>query len=92
MTNIGRTIRYLKDQGLFIIGTDGESAQSLYRENLTGPIAMVLGSEGKGMRRLTRELCDSLVAIPMLGQVESLNVSVASGICLSEIRRQRSLI
>mgnify|MGYP000022330263 FL=1 len=92
VTNIGRTIRTLKDQGLFIIGTDGEAKHNLYQENLKGPIAMVLGSEGKGMRRLTRELCDSLVSIPMFGQVESLNVSVASGICLSEIRRQRTLV
>tara|TARA_B100000035_G_scaffold57827_1_gene46058 strand:- start:31829 stop:32575 length:747 start_codon:yes stop_codon:yes gene_type:complete len=92
VTNIGRTIRYLKENGLFIIGTDGDTKKNLYQENLTGPIAIVLGSEGKGMRRLTRELCDTLVSIPMLGQVESLNVSVASGICLSEIRRQRSLL
>jgi 23S rRNA (guanosine2251-2'-O)-methyltransferase len=91
VTNIGRTIRYLKECGLFIIGTDGETKKNIYQENLSGPIAIVLGSEGKGMRRLTRELCDTLVSIPMLGQVESLNVSVASGICLSEIRRQRTL-
>ena len=76
---------------MFIIGNDSEAKKNIYQENLSGPIAMVLGSEGNGMRRLTRELCDTLVSIPMLGQVESLNVSVASGICLSEIRRQRSL-
>ena len=91
VTNLGRTIRYLKDKGLFIICTDGEAKHNLYQSNLKGPMALVLGSEGKGMRRLTKELCDSLISIPMLGQVESLNVSVASGICLSEIRRQRNL-
>ncbi len=91
VTNIGRTIRYLKENGLFVIGTDGETRKNIYQENLSGPIAIVLGSEGKGMRRLTRELCDTLVSIPMFGQVQSLNVSVASGICLSEIRRQRTL-
>ena len=91
VTNIGRTIRYLKEKGLFVIGTDGDSDKDIYQENLSGPIAIVLGSEGKGMRRLTRELCDTLISIPMHGQVESLNVSVASGICLSEIRRQRNL-
>jgi len=91
VTNLGRTIRYLKDKGIFIIGTDGEVKNNLFKSNLKGPIAIVLGSEGKGMRRLTKELCDSLISIPMLGQVESLNVSVASGIFLSEIRRQRDL-
>ena len=79
------------DNGIFIIGTDGEVKHNLFKTNLKGPIAIVLGSEGKGMRRLTKELCDSLISIPMLGQVESLNVSVASGIFLSEIRRQREL-
>ena len=91
VTNLGRTIRYLKDKGVFIIGTDGEVKNNLFKSNLKGPIAIVLGSEGKGMRRLTKELCDSLISIPMLGQVESLNVSVALGIFLSEIRRQREL-
>ena len=78
VTNIGRTIRYLKENGLFVIGTDGDSDKDIYQENLSGPIAIVLGSEGKGMRRLTRELCDTLISIPMHGQVESLNVSVAT--------------
>ena len=91
VTNLGRTIRYLKDKGVFIIGTDGEEKNNLFKSNLKGPIAIVLGSEGKGMRRLTKELCDTSISIPMLGQVESLNVSVASGIFLSEIRRQRDL-
>ena len=91
VTNLGRTIRYLKENGVFIIGTDGEVKNNLFKSNLKGPIAIVLGSEGKGMRRLTKELCDSLISIPMMGQVESLNVSVASGIFLSEIRRQRDL-
>ena len=91
VTNIGRTIRYLKDSSFFVIGADGSAKKNIYQENLSGQLAIVLGSEGKGMRRLTRELCDSLISIPMLGQVESLNVSVASGILLSEISRQRNL-
>ena len=66
VTNLGRTIRYLKDKGVFIIGTDGEVKSNLFKTNLKGPIAIVLGSEGKGMRRLTKELCDSLISIPML--------------------------
>jgi 23S rRNA (guanosine2251-2'-O)-methyltransferase len=89
VTNLARTIRDLKEQGVLVVGTAEDGAESLYQSNLSGPIAVVLGSEGSGLRRLTRDVCDFLIKIPMLGAVESLNVSVASGIVLSEIRRQR---
>ena len=98
VTNLARTLRELKDAGVFIVGTtldapEGKAApSSLLNTKLDGPIAIVLGSEGDGIRRLTAETCDALVTIPMFGSVESLNVSVASGICLYEARRQRSLI
>lgn len=89
VTNIARTIRYLKDNGIFIYGTDDTSDKSLNQINFNGSIALIMGSEGKGMRRLTKDLCDDIFSIPMLGNVESLNVSVASGICLYEINRQK---
>jgi 23S rRNA (guanosine2251-2'-O)-methyltransferase len=89
VTNLARTIRDLKDRGIWIVGTDAEGSSDLFHYEQTGSIAWVLGNEGEGMRRLTRELCDSLVSIPMFGSVESLNVSVATGIVLSETRRQR---
>jgi len=89
VTNLARTLRQLKDQGVLVVGTAEDGAESLYQSTLSGPIAVVLGSEGSGLRRLTRDVCDLLIKIPMLGAVESLNVSVASGIVLSEIRRQR---
>ena len=89
VTNLARTIRDLKERGIWIVGTDAEGQSDLFNYEQTGPIAWVLGNEGEGMRRLTRELCDSLVSIPMYGSVESLNVSVATGIVLSESRRQR---
>ncbi|MGE4596852.1 MAG: 23S rRNA (guanosine(2251)-2'-O)-methyltransferase RlmB [Methylophilaceae bacterium] len=92
VTNLARTIRYLKGMGVFIFGTDGESEKTLYDTNFNGPTALIMGSEGKGMRRLTKDLCDNIFSIPMLGQVESLNVSVASGICLYEISRQRKFL
>ncbi len=98
VTNLARTLRELKDAGVFIVGTtldapEGKAApSSLLNIKLDGPIAIVLGSEGDGIRRLTAETCDALVTIPMFGSVESLNVSVASGICLYEARRQRSLV
>ena len=98
VTNLARTLRELKDAGVFIVGTALESPNgmaaptSLLATKLDGPIAIVLGAEGDGIRRLTAETCDALVTIPMFGSVESLNVSVASGICLYEARRQRSLI
>lgn len=91
VTNLARTLRELKDAGVFIVGTTMDAPQSLLDTKLDGPIALVLGSEGEGIRRLTAENCDALVTIPMFGSVQSLNVSVASGICLYEARRQRQL-
>lgn len=92
VTNLARTIRELKDAGVFVIGTTMDATSTLLNTKLEGPIALVLGAEGDGIRRLTAESCDALVTIPMFGSVESLNVSVASGICLYEVRRQRSLV
>jgi 23S rRNA (guanosine2251-2'-O)-methyltransferase len=92
VTNLARTLRQLRDAGIWIYGTSDEAEQGLYDSDLLGPIALVLGSEGKGMRRLTREHCDHLLSIPMAGQVESLNVSVAAGVVLFEVRRQRNLL
>jgi 23S rRNA (guanosine2251-2'-O)-methyltransferase len=89
VTNLARTLRELKEKGVFVIGTSAEANSELPQAQLQGPLAIVLGAEGTGLRRLTEENCDSLIKIPMLGTVESLNVSVASGICLYEIRRQR---
>ncbi|MDO8437890.1 MAG: 23S rRNA (guanosine(2251)-2'-O)-methyltransferase RlmB [Nitrosomonadaceae bacterium] len=89
VTNLARTLRELKQHGVWIIGTAADADSKLGSVKLDGPIAWVLGAEGEGMRRLTREICDQLVAIPMLGSVESLNVSVSAGICLFETRRQR---
>ena len=97
VTNLARTLRELKDAGVLVVGTtldvpaNMDAPESLLNTKLDGPIAIVLGSEGDGIRRLTAETCDALVTIPMFGSVESLNVSVASGICLYEVRRQRSL-
>ncbi|CAN5362124.1 23S rRNA (guanosine(2251)-2'-O)-methyltransferase RlmB [soil metagenome] len=90
VTNLARTLRSLKERDIRIVGAADESAGDLYRCDLKGPLAMVMGAEGEGMRRLTREHCDELVRIPMLGSVESLNVAVASGIVLYEAVRQRS--
>jgi 23S rRNA (guanosine2251-2'-O)-methyltransferase len=89
MTNLARTLRELKERGIWLIGTTDDAEKSLYQADFSGPAALVMGSEGEGMRRLTRENCDLLVSIPMHGAVESLNVSVASGVCLYEARRQR---
>ncbi len=89
VTNLARTLRELKERGIEIVGTSDDAPDTLYDVDLRGPIAWVLGAEGEGMRRLTRETCDRLVHIPMGGAVESLNVSVASGICLYETVRQR---
>ncbi len=91
VTNLARTIRELKDAGVFVIGTTMDSDSTLLNTQLDGPIALVLGAEGDGIRRLTAQSCDALVTIPMFGSVESLNVSVASGICLYEVRRQRNI-
>jgi 23S rRNA (guanosine2251-2'-O)-methyltransferase len=89
VTNLARTLRELKDKGIWVAGAASGEAGVLFEAKLSGPLAMVLGAEGEGMRRLTRDTCDELLCIPMLGQVESLNVSVAAGICLYEARRQR---
>lgn len=88
VTNLARTMRELQERHIWIIGTAGEATESLYQAKLTGAIALVMGAEGEGMRRLTREHCDQLVSIPMAGSVSSLNVSVATGVCLFEIVRQ----
>jgi 23S rRNA (guanosine2251-2'-O)-methyltransferase len=89
VTNLARAIRELKDRGVWIVGADQRAEQDLHGVALRGALAWVLGAEGEGMRRLTREHCDHLVRVPMLGTVESLNVSVSAGICLAETRRQR---
>jgi 23S rRNA (guanosine2251-2'-O)-methyltransferase len=89
VTNLARTLEKLQQRGLWVVGTAGEAEQELYQQDLTGPIVLVMGAEGKGMRRLTRDLCDFLVKLPMAGSVSSLNVSVATGICLFEALRQR---
>jgi len=89
VTNLARTLRWLKERDIWIVGTDDQATQSLYASKLTGPLAVVLGAEGTGLRRLTRENCDALVSIPMRGVVESLNVSVATGVLLYEALRQR---
>jgi 23S rRNA (guanosine2251-2'-O)-methyltransferase len=89
VTNLARTLNELKDFDIRVIGTSDDAEQTLYDIDLTGPIAFVLGSEGDGMRQLTRKTCDQLVRIPMAGAVESLNVSVAAGVCLFEALRQR---
>ncbi|KAA0873836.1 23S rRNA (guanosine(2251)-2'-O)-methyltransferase RlmB [Nitrincola tapanii] len=90
VTNLVRSLQTLQEAGVWITGTAGEAEASLYQARLTGPMALVMGAEGKGMRRLTRDHCDHLVKIPMAGQISSLNVSVATGVCLFEIVRQRS--
>jgi 23S rRNA (guanosine2251-2'-O)-methyltransferase len=89
VTNLARTLGELKERSIWIYGTAGEATQSLYQTDLRGPAALVLGAEGDGMRQLTRKTCDVLMHIPMQGAVESLNVSVASGVCLFEALRQR---
>ena len=89
VTNLARTLGELKERGIWVIGTSDDAPQTLYQADLKGPCALVLGAEGPGMRQLTRKSCDLLVRIPMRGAVESLNVSVASAVCLYEARRQR---
>jgi 23S rRNA (guanosine2251-2'-O)-methyltransferase len=89
VTNLARTMRSLKDRGIWLVGADDAAAHAIYQAKLSGPLGIVLGAEGEGLRRLTKETCDELASIPMAGSVESLNVSVASGVCLYEARRQR---
>ena len=89
VTNLARTLRDLKDRNIWVVGTAGETEKNLYQVEQKQPIAWVIGAEGEGMRRLTRDTCDELVQIPMAGSVESLNASVAAGVCLFETRRQR---
>jgi 23S rRNA (guanosine2251-2'-O)-methyltransferase len=90
VTNLARTLGELKERSIWVVGTSDDAPRTLYQADLKGPTALVLGAEGSGMRQLTRKTCDELVSIPMSGAVESLNVSVASGVCLYEARRQRS--
>ena len=90
VTNLARTLGELKERNIWVIGTGDAAPRTLYQADLTGPIALVLGAEGAGLRQLTAKTCDELVSIPMRGAVESLNVSVASGVCLYEALRQRS--
>lgn len=89
VTNLSRTLRWLKDQGIWVIGAAGDTKQTAYQTDFTVPLALVVGAEGKGLRRLTSETCDMLVSLPMQGQVESLNLSVATGVLLYEVLRQR---
>jgi 23S rRNA (guanosine2251-2'-O)-methyltransferase len=90
VTNLARSLNELKERSIRIVGASDDAPQSLYDVDLTGPLALVLGAEGRGMRQLTARTCEALVRIPMRGSVESLNVSVASGICLYEAVRQRT--
>mgnify|MGYP003694155009 CR=1 FL=1 len=89
VTNLARTLRDLKDRGVWILGADA-GGENLFDADVSGPVAWVLGAEGGGLRRLTRESCDRLIGIPLYGSVESLNVSVASGICLYATRQARA--
>lgn len=91
VTNIARLMKDLRQMGVWLVGTSGEADTTLFETELKGPLAIVLGAEGKGIRRLTREGCDQVMLIPMQGQTESLNVSVAAGVCLFEAYRQRHL-
>jgi len=91
VTNLARTIGELKERQIWIVGASDEASSTLYQADLKGSLALVMGAEGSGLRQLTKKSCDALVQIPMLGAVESLNVSVASGICLYESVRQRGL-
>ena len=93
VTNLARTLRLLQQEyNVWVVGTAGEATESLYQTKLSGALALVMGAEGEGMRRLTREHCDQLISIPMAGSVSSLNVSVATGVCLFESVRQRLLM
>jgi 23S rRNA (guanosine2251-2'-O)-methyltransferase len=90
-TNLARVLRRTKERGIWLAGTDDQAGQSLYQADLSGPLGLVMGGEGQGMRRLTAELCDFLLRIPMRGTVGSLNVSVAAAVCLYEAVRQREV-
>lgn len=90
VTNLSRCLESLKEKGIWIIGAADAAEKTLFEQDLSGPVALVMGSEGSGMRRLTREGCDHLVSIPMAGTLSSLNVSVATGVCLYEAHRQRN--
>lgn len=90
VTNLARTMKEFQERGIWLYGTAGEASESIYKTDLKGPIAIAMGAEGKGLRRLTRESCDHLIHVPMAGDVSSLNVSVAAGVCLFEAVRQRS--
>ena len=92
VTNLSRTLKKLQDAGIWTTGTAGEADKSVYEADMKGPMALIMGAEGQGMRRLTREHCDHLINIPMGGTVSSLNVSVATGVCLFEAVRQRSSV
>src|SRR5690606_22138110 len=91
VTNLARTLKQLQQRGLWVVGTAGEAEQLLYEIDLKVPTVIVMGAEGTGMRRLTREHCDYLAKLPMAGAVSSLNVSVTAGICLFEAVRQRGM-
>ena len=90
VSNIARVLEKIKDNNVWVMGTSGDASHTIYDCKVNNRLALVMGSEGKGMRRLTREACDELVSIPMQGSVESLNISVATAVCLYEIRRQQS--
>jgi len=92
VTNLARVLRWLQEQNIWIIGAAGEAEQNIYDMKFDMPLALVMGTEGTGMRHLTRKHCDFLVKIPMCGQVESLNVSVAAAVMLYEVFRQKHLI
>ncbi len=92
VTNLARTLKQLNDHDVWIVGTAGEAENDIYDVQLIGKLALVMGAEEKGLRRLTREHCDQLIKLPMVGQVESLNVSVATGVCLFEVVRQRNQV
>jgi 23S rRNA (guanosine2251-2'-O)-methyltransferase len=89
VSNLARALDKIKDSNVWVIGTSGDAQQTVYDSSASNRMALVMGSEGKGMRRLTREACDELISIPMQGSVESLNISVATAVCLYEIRRQQ---
>lgn len=92
VTNLARTLRWLKSQNIWIIGAAGEADQTVYQVDMNIPLTLVVGAEEKGLRRLTRDHCDVLIKLPMMGTVESLNLSVASGVLLYEVIRQRMMI